>query len=85
MVAQMDNKPHSSLWGCLGVATFCFFSLVGLFVGYLLSLALGSAVDGDKTTNFLRFMFTVGPLTVAVFMGIGVWLGGRAFKKGKLN
>jgi hypothetical protein len=70
-------RPLSSSWGCLALATF---ELVGLFVGFGLSTNIADLVGGDKTTNWLRFWL----LSFAVFTGIGVWLGMRVWKKGKV-
>jgi hypothetical protein len=73
----MDNRPLASSWGYLALA---MFELVAFFVAFGLSAYIADLVGGDKTTIGLRFWM----LFFAVFTGIGVWLGTRVWKKGKV-
>ncbi len=71
----------------LAIVLWCIFPLAGLTSGWVfLIIALGAALSANEIDgNVGRFLFflVLSLLAFALCMGLGVWLGLKAWRKGK--
>jgi hypothetical protein len=70
----------------LAIFLWCFFPLAGVASGVgLLGAGIGVAFSPKGSVGLMLLFLTASPLAFAISTGLGIWLGLRAWREGKVG